>query len=97
MSSMQRYRTIAGTDQAVAFTTAASAQSAAVGSATYAVLLSCSQNVHIEIGPNPTATASTWMLKSTDPGLIMGLAPGDKIAVRGDTAAGTLYMVELTS
>lgn len=96
MTNMPRYRTIPGSDQAVAFTSAASAQSAAIVTG-YAVLLSCTQNVHIEVGVNPTATASTWMLKSTDPGLIIGLSPGEKIAVRGDTASGTLYMVELTS
>jgi hypothetical protein len=96
-TSMTRYRTIPGTDQAVAFTNSGSAQSSAVGANTYAILLSCTSNVHIEIGASPVASSTTWLLKSTDPGLMLGISPGEKIAARGDSGSGTLYVVELTS
>jgi hypothetical protein len=96
MAIPERWRTVEGSDQKVAIG-AASAQSAAVGPYTYAVLLSCSSNCHIVFGTNPTATATSWMLKSTDPGLILGIAPGEKLAVIQDSGAGSLFIVELTA
>jgi len=92
-----RWKTLLGSDQKLACTNTASAASSAFGSATYAILLSCDQNMHIQIGESPTATTSTWLLKSTDPGLILGVTQGQKIAGRCDSAAtGNLYIVELT-
>lgn len=96
MGLPERWRTIEGSDKVVAIG-AASVQSTAVGASTYGVLLSCTSNCHIQFGMNPTATASSWLLKSTDPGLILGIAPGEKIAVIEDSAVGNLYIVELTA
>lgn len=43
------------------------------------------------------ATATTDMaLKSTDPPLIIGCNPGDKVSVWGLGATGTLYVTELS-
>ena len=93
--SSQRFRQVEGNDQKVAVG-ATSAQSAAVGPQTYAVLLSCSTNCHILFGTNPVATTSNWLFKATDPGLILGINPGEKIAVIEDSAVGSLYIMELT-
>ena len=95
MGILQRWRSVEGNDQKVAVG-AASAASAAVGAQTYAVLLSTSTNCHIAFGTAPVATTSNWLLKATDPGLVLGIAPGEKIAVIQDTAGGSLYIMELT-
>lgn len=43
----------------------------------------------------PTATKDL-VLKSTDPGIILGCSPGDKVQVWGLGATGTLYITEIT-
>lgn len=77
---------------------ASSGQSAAFGTQTRALIITAlTANVHIEIGPNPVASATTsYLLKTTDPSLVIGCAPGDKIAAIQDTGAAVLYVAELS-
>lgn len=97
MATPERWRLLDHNVQAIAFT-ATAATSTAFGSATYAILLSTSSNCHIRITTAGTAaTTSDWLLKSTDPGLFLGVMPGEKISVVEDTATGTLYVAELTA
>ncbi len=95
MGILQRWRPIEGNDQKLAVG-AASVQSAPVSAQCYAVNLSATTNCHIAFGENPTATASTYLLKATDISLTLGISPGEKIAVIEDSAAGSLYIQELT-
>lgn len=96
MATPDRWSLLAGTDQKVTFA-ASSVQSAAVGNYTYAVILSTTATCHIAVGVNPTATATTYLLKATDPSLILGIKPGEKVAAIQDTAGGSLFMTELTA
>lgn len=76
---------------------ATSAQSTAVGDQTYAVMLTCiTADVNIEIGSNPIATSSSWIIKTTDSPLVVRCAPGDKIAYIQNTSGGVLYISELS-
>lgn len=76
---------------------AASVASAAVGVATYAVRVTATGNCHITRGTAPVATAIDFLLKATDPGITIGIRPGEKIAVIQDAAStGTLNIVEIT-
>lgn len=76
---------------------AASSQAAAFGTQTRALMLTALTNaVHIRTGTNPTAVATDYLLKTTDPSLIIGIGLNDKLAIIQETGAGTLYVVELT-
>jgi hypothetical protein len=76
---------------------ASSSQSAAFGTQTRALMLTVLTNaVHIRTGTNPTATTTDYLLKPSDPSLVLGVGPGDKLALIQETGAGTLYVVELT-
>jgi hypothetical protein len=76
---------------------ASSAQSSAVGDQTYAVMITCmTANVNIAIGPNPTASASTWLVKTTDQPLVLKCAPGDKVAYIQNSSGGVLYIAEVS-
>jgi len=90
------WRPIPGTGQNVAIG-AASVQSAAIGSQTFAVRLTALGNCHIAVGQNPTATATDLLLKATDPSIVLRIGPGEKIAVIQEGAAtGNLNIIELT-
>lgn len=90
------FRPISKTGQNVAIGSA-SVASTAVGSQTYAVQLSALGNCHVEIGPAPTATAASMLVKASDPPLVVKIAPGEKVAVIQDASAtGNLNIVELT-
>ena len=92
------WKIIDGSGRTVAYTTAGTASSSAVGAQTYAVYLSCiTGNCLVRINsPGTAATASKdALVKTTDPPLILACGPGDKVNVYG-IAAGTLYMCELT-
>lgn len=89
-------RIIIGSGQNIAIGVA-SVQSAAVGLATFAVRVSALGNCHIRIDTNPTAVATDFLLKASDPGVTLGIRPGEKIAVIQDGAGtGNLNIVELT-
>jgi hypothetical protein len=72
-----------------------SAQSAATGGSTGYVRLLATTLCHIRGGANPTATTSNMPLAPYVPEYIM-LTPGHKIAVIQNSAAGTLYITEVT-
>lgn len=88
------------------FTTAATATSSiastsvassAFDAQTFAVRIIATGNCHIEVGPAPTATASSAYVPSSTWPEYMRVSPGDKIAVIQDGAAtGNLYITELS-
>lgn len=89
-------RAIPGTGQNLTVG-AASVSSTAVGSETHMVRLSATTNCHVRTGNGTvTAVATDMLVKTTDGPLIIGIGPGDKIAVIEDSAAGTLNIVEMT-
>ncbi len=75
---------------------ASSVDSSAVGSETRALLISATSDCHIVINGNPTATATSTLIRSAYPPLVFGCGPGDKVAVIQDSASGTLYVTELS-
>lgn len=76
---------------------ASSTQSTAFGAQTYAVQISSTGSCHIEVGTAPTATATSMLVKSTDPPMQIRVAPGEKIAVIQDGAStGNCNIAELT-
>lgn len=89
-------RPIAGTGQNLTLG-AASVQSTAFGSNTFAVYVSSTGNCHIRLGTAPTAVATDMLVKATDPPLLLKVAPGEKIAVIQDGAStGTCNIIEVT-
>ena len=97
MGILQRWRPIEGNDQKLAFTGTAAKCANAFGAQTYAIYVTATQNVHILIGTNPTATTSNYLLKSTDYSLLLGVNPGEYISAIQDSAGGNLFIMELTS
>jgi len=106
---MSAYRIVQGSAQNVAFAAAggASAQSAAFGSQTRAIRVcvpipysgtgSTAVGVRIEIGDNPTASASSALLPGNEPEVFI-VSPGQKIAVlSNDATTGNLNVVQLTN
>lgn len=76
---------------------AASVQSAALSSATYAVRLSTTGDCRIRFGQAPVAVGTDLLLKATDPGAVFRSSPGEKIAVIQNAAStGVLSITELT-
>ena len=76
---------------------AASVASAAVGAHTQALLLSATTNCHVRISnAGNAATVTDTLIKTTDDPLVVGCAPGDKVSVIEDSAAGILSITELT-
>lgn len=54
-------------------------------------------NCHVAIGPNPTAIATDMLVKSSDPPLVVRIAPGEKVSVIQDqSSTGTLNVIEVT-
>jgi len=89
------WKPVAGSGQKVAFT-GVSAQSAAVGTQTHAVLLAATSDCHVEFGSNPTATATSCFIKGGTAPIPLAIGSGMKIAVVQDTAAGNLFITELS-
>lgn len=95
---VSRSRLIDGSTQVIAYTLSGTAASAAVGSQTHGVRLSCiTGNCLVRINSAGVAASASQgaLLKPTDPAAEFGCSPGDKVEVFG-IAAGTLYMDELT-
>lgn len=67
------------THQRVSYTT--STQSAAFNGRTRLIELDLAADAYIEIGPNPTATTSTWRVTSASCPRTFQVRAGDKIAV----------------
>lgn len=91
------WRPVPGTGQNVSIG-ASSAASTAFGAQTRAILVSALGNCHVRIGSSPTAVATDTLVKSSDPPVVFGCGPGDKLAVIQDGAAtGNLNITELTN
>lgn len=90
-------RPIPGTGQVVAIG-AASVQSTTFGVGTQMIRISATGNCHVEIGPNPTATANSMLVKSTDVPEHIRVGNGEKVAVIQDGAStGNLSIMEYTN
>jgi hypothetical protein len=75
---------------------ATSAQSAALGTNTRAVRLCSTSDCYVQIGSNPTATATSAYLPAGKPEIVSLAASTDKIAALQVTAAGVLSIVEIS-
>lgn len=87
-----------GASQNIAIGAASAQNGTALGAQTHALLLSATGNCHVLIGTNPTALATSTLIKSTDIPLVVKVTPGEKIAVIQDGAStGNLNVTELTN
>lgn len=90
-------RPVAGTGQNIAIGIASVQNAAAFNAHTTLIQISVLGNCHVEIGPNPTATATSMLVKATDPPLVISICRGDKIAVIQDAAStGNANIVEMS-
>lgn len=98
------WKPIAGTGQSLGLSSGASAAfTNAVGLQTYAVYISLAPaataaGAIFKLSQAGTAASATLdiLVKTTDPPLLVGCAPGDKITGWGLAAGLTAYIVELT-
>lgn len=75
----------------------ASVQSTAVGEQTYAVRIVSTGACHVDVGPNPIATAASALIAANRVGEFFKVQPGDKVAVIQDgSATGTCNIIEMT-
>lgn len=93
------WKLVRGSAQTVAIG-ATSLGSVAVGSQTRAILIYASSSCHIRITPqasgsDPAVATDTFIPGAASP-LVLGCSPGDIVKVIQDSAAGTLYITELT-
>jgi hypothetical protein len=85
-----------GGAQQITLTSSASAASVAVGSGATVVTVWATVDFYVATGANPTAATSGFAWPASTP-LDVKVVPGvTKVAGRGVSAAGTLYMVERT-
>ena len=98
------WRPIPGTGQSLAVASGSSSTfTNAVGSQTRAIWLNltaaAAAQAVIRITQAGTAATATLdlMIKWTDPPIVIGCSPGDKVSAFGVTAASTLYLTELTN
>lgn len=89
------YKHLPGTTQALT-TGAASVLSAAFGPQTYAIRVVATVACHIAFGDAPVATAGDAYVPANTRPEFIGVTPGTKIAAIQDTAAGKLYITELS-
>lgn len=92
------WRAIEGSGQALTVPNGSTVTSTAVGSQTYAVLLSVITGnclVRISKAGNAATTTTDVLVKTTDPPIVLSIRPGEKVSAYG-LAAGTLYMCEMT-
>lgn len=75
----------------------ASAQSTAVGDYTKVIKLSATQDMYVEFGLNPTATATSMYLAGDKADRYFKIRPGEKVACLQISTAGTLYIHEMTT
>jgi hypothetical protein len=96
-STLSPWKPVEGTGQNVTIGSASVQATNAFGDYTLAVQVSATGDCHIAFGPNPTALATSTLVKSTDGPMQYNVAPGDKIAViRDASGSGTLNVVELS-
>lgn len=90
-------RPIPGTGQNIAIGDASTQNATAFGASTQMIRVSAGGDCHVEIGPDPTATASSMLVKATDLPQVLRIGNGEKIAVIQDGSAdGNLNVVEWT-
>lgn len=97
---MSAVRIQQGVNQSVTTTTTTSTNSTGFGAATTQILVSVDGNTYIDVGENPnagTAGQTGFLVKATDPPLRLSVAPGEKLAARGASAATHVSIVELTN
>lgn len=88
---------VGGTSQKVTATASSAKLTNAFGTQTRAIMLTAeTANVRVEFGPNPTATANSMLIKTSDPPLVVGIGAGDTVAVIQDSSGGVLTVAELT-
>lgn len=94
------WRPIAGTGQNITIGAASVPSTAfdANGENAQAIQISAvGGNCHVALGTVPVAVATDQLVKSSDPPIILRIAPGEKLAVIQDGAStGTLNIIELT-
>lgn len=87
-----------GVNQSVTTTTTTSTDSTAFGANTTQILVNADGNTYIDVGTAPNAGTSGqtgFLIKATDPPLRLSVAPGEKLAGRGVSAATHVSIVEL--
>lgn len=93
--SSNPFKHLPGTTQKLA-TSATAKASTAFGAQTYAVRVVCTAACHIAFGPAPVATTSDAYLAPNNRGEFIGVTPGEMLSVVEDSAAGVLYVTELS-
>lgn len=83
-----------GTVQNVAFTTGASAPSAAFTATVSVVRIVADQDCWVQVGPAASATAADSMRLTAFDKEYIAIRAGDLVAVRGVTASGSLNITE---
>ena len=81
--------------QALSFGSSA-ASSTPISSGTFAIRLTTTQPVHIDIGASPTATTSSMLMLPSEKGEIFGVTPGCVVSAIADSTAGVLTIAEMT-
>lgn len=96
------WRIIDGSGQSLAVTTSSATFTNAVGSETRAIAISLAPIatatgalVKIDKAGSAATASQDLLVKTTDPPLIIGVSPGDKVSCLG-LAACTAYLTELT-
>ena len=84
-----------GASQNLAIGAASAQNGTAFNQQTQALMLTPTSDCHVAIGSNPTATATSTLLKASTPYVFL-IGLGDKLAVIQDAAAGTLNITELS-
>jgi hypothetical protein len=84
-----------GTVQNVAFTTGASAASAAIATSTSTVRLIATADCWVVFGAVPVASATNAARLRADREELFRVDPGDRIAVLGVAASGSLNICEM--
>ncbi len=103
-TTLSPWKVIAGSGQSLSVSNGSSATfTNKVGSQTYAIAISLAPtatatSANVKISQAGTAASATQdiQIKTTDPPLILGCNPGDKVSVWGLGAASTAYLTELT-
>ncbi len=84
-----------GGTQAMSFGSSA-VSSNPISSGTFAIRLTTTQPVHVDIGANPTATTSSMLITPGQKGEILSVTPGCMVSAIADSTAGVLMITELT-
>ena len=86
----------AGATQTITSAGTSAATSSAVGSQTYAVTISATEDVYLAFAAAPTATATNGVYLKKDWPTTYRISPGEKVAAFQVSTGGTVYVSELT-